>query len=115
VKGESIKLALTLNLFFIVSLAQAYELEETPRQVGVGNNKAANYTRDALLSYDAVVERSDYLIYKFKQLTFGEYADQLMILAPLISGRVEFQAYKDVNFYYNSFSQSGGFRYSINF
>lgn len=103
------------NILLVTFSAHSYELEEPEREVGVGNHRAANLTRDALMSYDYVVERSDYLIYKFKQLTLGEYADHLLILAPIVSGRVEFQAYKDVNFYYNSFSQSGGFRYSINF
>ena len=106
---------LLLHILCLSFAAHAYELEEPTRQVGVGNNKAANYTRDALMSYDYIVERSDYLIYRFKQLTLGEHADKFMILAPLVSGRVEFQAYEDINFYYNSFSQSGGFRYSINF
>ncbi len=116
IMGIGGKLKNLFLLFTLMSLAaHGYELESQRAPVGVGNDKALDLTRDALMSYDYIVERSDYLIYKFKQLTLGEHADNLMFLAPFISGRIEIQAYKDVNFYYNSFSQKGGFRYNVNF
>ena len=113
--GRKLIKFLMLHILCFSFTVHAYELEEPTRQVGIGNDKAANYARDALMSYDHIMERSNYLIYRFKKLTLGEHADKFMILAPFISGRVEFEAYRDVNFYYNSFSQSGGFRYNINF
>lgn len=71
--------------------------------------------RNALMSYDHIEERANFLIYKFKKLTLGEHADKFLILAPIATGRIEFQAYRDLNFYYNSFSQSGGLRYNVDF
>lgn len=95
--------------------AQAYELEEEESQVGVSNARMMDQSREALMSYDFIVERSNYLIYKIKKLTFGEYADQLLILAPLVSGNIEFQAHRDLNVFYNHSAGRGGLRYSINF
>lgn len=95
--------------------SHGYELENPVRATGVGNGQMANSTRDALMSYDFILERSDYLIFRFKQMTLGDYADRVMIFAPLISGQFEINAYKDINLFYDRHAGRGGFKYNINF
>lgn len=104
-----------LLLVFIISTSYAYELEQEVNARGVGTARMGNATTEALMSYDFIVERSNYLLYRFKKLTFGEYADEVMILAPIISGQFELKAYKDINVFYNRNTQRGGFNYNINF
>ena len=106
---------LLISLIFSFNAFSTEKLETEEPLVGVNNGQMMNNTRDALMSYDYIVERSDYLIYKFKQLTFGEYADKVMILAPLISGNIEIQAHSDFNLFYNHHQGRGGLRYNINF
>ena len=57
-------------------------------------------TKDPLFSYGLVEERAEYFAFKIKQLTFGEYTEQVLFISPLITGNLEFHA-MDMKFYYN--------------
>lgn len=74
----------------------------------------AERTKDALLSYDYIEDRADYLVFKLKKLTFGEYSDHVLYLAPLVTGKVEINAYR-VNIYYDSLASKGGIKYKVKF
>jgi len=91
-----------------------YLLDREDSQVNPHQNQAGNRTTAALLSIDEVQERADYFVYKFKQLTFGEYSDDVMIIAPFITGRVEFSANR-FNLYYSHFQNEGGVNYNLSF
>ncbi len=83
-------------------------------QFSRGKGKLATKTKDALLSFDYVEERADYFVFKLKNLTFGEYSDNIMYIAPLVTGNIEFSMY-DINIYYDHFSDKSGFKYKIKF
>jgi hypothetical protein len=89
-----------------------FDLEEPQRTLGKG--KLVSKTKDALFSFDYIEDRADYLVFKFKNLTFGEYTDSLMYVAPLVTGNIEFSMY-DINFYYDHFSSKSGVKYKIKF
>lgn len=77
-------------------------------------SKFLDKTRDALLSYDIVEERANYILHRVKNMTFGEYSDHVLYLAPIASGHVEMKVY-DINVYYDHFAQKSGFKYKIEF
>lgn len=77
-------------------------------------NMFQSKTKDALLSYNLIEERANYFVFKFKTLTFGEYTDQLLYAAPLVTGKVEFSISR-INFYYNHFSNETGIKYKMKF
>lgn len=88
------------------------ELEEPQRNEN--QSQFQNTTRDALFAMDGFQERANHLVLKLKNLTFGEYADEVMILAPFVTGDIEFQAMQ-LRFYYNHFDSEGGVRYQLSF
>ena len=71
-------------------------------------------TTDALLSYDLVERRADYFVFKLKNLTFGEYSDQVLLFAPVVTGKVEVRAY-DLKFYYDYKKSKSGVKYTFKF
>ena len=71
-------------------------------------------TKDALLSYDYVEERADYLTFKLKNLTFGDYTDQVLYVAPLFTGRLEFSIQR-VRFTYDYAENKSHVKYKIMF
>lgn len=93
----------SLGIVFLFSLS----LFASPNMV--------NKTTEALLSYDVVKERSDEIVETVKRKTLGDHADKVLILAPLVTGRVEFNAF-DLNFYYDHRNNSqSGVRYNLRF
>lgn len=78
------------------------------------NNMVSTSTR-ALLSYDSVKERSEEILESFKRNTLGEHADKVLILSPIVTGRVEFNAL-DMNFYFDHRNNNqAGVRYNLRF
>ena len=87
--------------------------QEEP-QVSLGKGKFESKTKDAFFSYEQVEERADYFAFKLKNLTFGEYTEQVLYAAPLITGRVEFSIER-INFYFDYNNQKSGVKYKIGF
>ena len=77
-------------------------------------NDLPTLTRDALMSYDKVEERANYFVFKLKNMTFGDYTDQVLIITPFITGQLEF-TFNEVNFYYDHQGSESGFRYELRF
>ena len=98
----------------IAGYMDQYLLETEQSDFNPNQRDAGTVTRDALMSIEAIQERSDYLVYKLKTLTFGEYTDDVMVIAPLITGEIEFSA-NQFNLYYNHFQSRGGVRYQVAF
>lgn len=81
----------------------------------LAQSRMVNKTREALLSYSIVREKSDEILNDLKDKTLGDYAEKMLIFAPLVTGQVEFNAY-DVNFYYDHRNnQQAGLRYNLKF
>lgn len=76
--------------------------------------KMVKKTTDALLAYDLIERRADYFVFKLKNLTFGEYSDQVLFLAPVVTGKVEVRAY-NLNFYYDYNRSKSGVKYTYRF
>ena len=94
--------------------ADTYLLDIEEPQVNPHQSKAGSRTTAALLSIDAVQERADYLVFKLKNLTFGEYSDDVMIITPFLTGKIEFNANR-FNLYYSHFQNEGGVNYNLSF
>ncbi len=88
------------------------DIEEPQRSQGEG--KLVSKTKDALLSFDYIEKRADYLVFKLKNLTFGEYSENVMYIAPIITGNLEVNVH-GVNIYYDHFSEKSGFKYKFKF
>jgi hypothetical protein len=73
-----------------------------------------NQTRDALLSYDLIQEKTNFWGKKLEKMLLGGYTEKFLIFAPLITGKVEFRAL-DVNFYVDTRRERGGVKYTYNF
>jgi hypothetical protein len=115
-----LKFILFLALYSIVhnSFARSFAdnwLDTEEAQVSLVQDKALDITRDALLSIDYIENRTNYFLFKLKNMTFGNYTDEVMILAPFVTGRFEFSMY-DLSFYYDHFNNNkSGVRYSVRF
>lgn len=103
----------------ILSLGtQAYypetRLDQEEPEVGARQSLMLDRTKDALLSFEHIEERAEYFVFKLKALTFGDYTEDVMYIAPVITGNVELRAY-NMNVYYNHFQSKGGVRYQLKF
>ncbi len=108
---------LILGLFFIFLSSTCFGkiyLDEEEYPISKYQSKVFDKTRDALLSVDYIEERADYFVFKLKNLTFGEYAEDVMYVAPLFTGRFEVRAF-NFNLYYNTFQEKGGLKYKVSF
>jgi hypothetical protein len=81
---------------------------------GYETGRMLSETRDALLSYELVQEKTNFLSQKLEKMLLGGYTEKFLIFAPLITGKVEFRAL-DVNFYVDTRSSRGGVNYTYNF
>lgn len=78
-------------------------------------NKFLDLTKDALLSYDRIEERTNYFAMKIKNRTFGEYTDNILVLAPALTGKVLLKVY-GVEFKYSHFkNQRTEMKYTYKF
>ena len=105
-----------LFLYSNSSIATSYtgfvELEEP--QVSRVQSQFLDRTKDALLSYDYIEERADYVIFKLKNITFREYTEHILYFAPLVTGNVQVRL-NDFDIYYDYNSAKSGFQYKIRF
>ena len=83
-----------------VDLEKYLYYDSNEPQVSQGKGKLFNKTKDALLSFEHIEERANYFIFKLKNLTLGEYADEALILAPFITGNISFRV-KDITLNYD--------------
>jgi hypothetical protein len=88
------------------------EIEEPP--VSRVQSQYLDRTKDALLSYDYIEERADYMIYKIKNMTFREYSDHVLYLAPIVTGSVQVRV-NNFDIYYDYNSAKSGFKYKVRF
>ena len=73
-----------------------------------------SHSAKALLSYDAIKDRTDELVLKIKRKTFGEYSDEVLLLLPFVTGEVEFTI-SDLRFYHQHRKEKTGVKYVYNF
>ena len=72
-------------------------------------------TRDALLAYEQIESRVDYLLFKLKNSTFGQYSEHILFITPFITGNIGLSA-NNFNFYYKHHdSKRAGIEYSVQF
>jgi hypothetical protein len=105
-----------LNTFFSAHAASGYDefvYQEEP-EISEHQSKFATKTKAAFESFQIVRDRTKYLELKVRNLTFGEYTDQVLYVAPLITGKVEVQIEK-FNIYYDYNSNKSGVRYKYKF
>jgi hypothetical protein len=70
--------------------------------------------RNALMGYEIVQEKTQYFTNRLESVLLGEYSEKFLILAPFITGKVEFNAL-DMNFYVDAREETSGVRYIYNF
>ncbi len=71
-------------------------------------------TRDALLSYELVHEKTTYWGKRFERALFGDHVEKFLIFTPLVTGKLEFRA-MDLDFYVDARKSKGGVKYTYNF
>lgn len=79
-----------------------------------GNGKMFRKTRSALMKYDFVQQKTEYWGKRLEKMLLGEYAKKLLIIAPLVTGKLQFSAL-DLNFYIDTRSEKSGVKYTYNF
>lgn len=112
------KLFLFLFIPYLDSLAysnyhaQLIDLEEP--QVSQGDGLFEIKTKDALLSYEIVEKKADYFAFKLKNLTFGDYSEQVLYAAPLFTGKLEFSIHR-IQFSFDIAQNKSSLKYKIYF
>jgi hypothetical protein len=94
-----------LRIFIIVTLVTSNLL---------ASERMLSRSRDALLSYSFIKKRVNKVAKLWERKILGDYAEELFLIAPLITGQVEFSAL-DVKFYLNTKNESGGVQYVYKF
>lgn len=114
------KIVLSFLLFIVCKVAVCSQHNfrddtiSTQEFDGHSTGTMLNQTRDAIFSYTFVKDRADILAKEWEWKIFGRYSKQVMLIAPFVTGRIEFNA-MDMNFYVNARDQRGGVRYEYNF
>lgn len=72
------------------------------------------YTQKAFTSYKFVGERLDYFGHKLRKITFDEYTEDLLLIAPFVSGNFTFKIW-DVNLKYDYYEKSADLSYKLKF
>lgn len=71
-------------------------------------------TSKALMSYERVENRADYLVMKIKNATFGDDTEKVLMFAPIITGKLEFFI-EDFKVYLDTRDEESGIKYTYNF
>lgn len=106
-------LSVFIFVLFISSLCFAESYDED-QIIDYDDGKIFRQTRTALLSYSFVQEKTQYWGRRLEKALIGEYAEKLLFIAPLVSGKIEFNAY-DLNFYVDARAEKSGVRYVYQF
>ena len=88
--------------------------EEEAGRSRFNSEDALRNTQDALMGYEIVQKKTQYWTKRLERTLFGDHADKFLIIAPLVTGQVEFNA-MDLNFYVNAREEESGVRYVYNF
>lgn len=113
----SYALKLLICLIFILPcfcLANSEESYVDQEFTGYNSSKMVRQTRDALLSYDLVQQRTNYWGKRLEKMIFGEYAENFLFLTPLVTGKVEFRVV-ELDFYVDARKEKSGVNYTFNF
>lgn len=78
------------------------------------NGKMLRTTQNALMQYELIQTKSEYWGRRLEKMLLGTYAEKLIFVAPLITGKVEFNAL-DMNFYFDARNEKSGVRYVYKF
>lgn len=78
------------------------------------SSDALSNAQNALMGYGIVQEKTQYWTKRLEKKLFGDHADKFLIIAPLVTGQVEFSAL-DLNFYVNAREEESGVRYVYRF
>ena len=69
-------------------------------------------TKTALFSYEIVEERADYVLDQLKNSAFGDYAKNMAVVVPIVTGKINFQ-YKKLEFSYSHFAEKAKLDYEL--
>lgn len=108
-----------LSLFTFILMAPVFcyaqMLEELPQEEkSYGDGKMFRQTQNALMKYEIIQEKSEYWGNRLEKMLLGDYADKVLIIAPLVTGKLQFSAL-DLNFYIDAREEKSGVKYTYNF
>ena len=108
----------TLILSFLFCSSTCWGIVEFPVEeqnyIEYSDGKIFRSTRNALMKYDLIKEKSDYWGRRLEKFVLGDYSEKFLVVAPLLTGKFEFNAL-DMNFYVDARSEESGIRYIYNF
>jgi len=82
--------------------------------IDYSDGKIFRHTQSALMQYEVVQEKSKYWADRLEKMLLGDYANKVLIIAPLVTGKLEFNAL-DMNFYFDARHETSGVKYTYNF
>lgn len=108
-----------LSLLFILTLCpfvcKAQLLDESEAEYrDYSDGKMFRQTSNALMRYELVQQKTEYWGDRLEKMLLGEYAEKVMVIAPLVTGKIEFNAL-DMNFYLDAREEKSGVQYTYNF
>jgi hypothetical protein len=103
-----------ISIFSHVVQADYIFDEETIMHVNYSDRKMFSETRNALFSYDVVQEKSSYWSKRIEKVVMGQYTEKFLVLAPFVTGKIEFNADK-FRFYIDAREEASGVRYTYRF
>lgn len=104
---------LVLFIFCPVCMAQ-FASDSSTKSTEYSDQKMFRQTRNALLKYDFIQKRTEYWGKRLEKMLLGDYGQKVLIIAPLVTGKLEFNAL-DLNFYIDARAEKSGVRYTYNF
>lgn len=107
-----------LSLLFIFTICplicKAQLLEPKTDFQDYSDGKMFRQTRSALMKYELVQQKSEYWAERLEKMILGEYAEKVMVIAPLVTGKIEFNAL-DMKFYLDAREEKSGVKYTYKF
>lgn len=100
--------------FSLHCLAQEWS-EERDRELGEEEEieeQMLDRTKEALMSYEVVEERTEAILNEIRHSAFGEYAEKMAVLMPFVTGKIEFKV-DELAFSYNHFSEKANLDYAL--
>lgn len=101
-------------ILFLLPLISYAEFETHSSFEGYKTGVMINQTRDAILSYDFVQEKTEYWGNRLEKILLNDYSEKIILISPLITGKFEVSA-MDLNFYVDTRREKGGVRYTYKF
>lgn len=104
-------LSIIFSFILCPIICKAQVLEKSP---DYSEDKMFRQTRSALMKYELVQEKSKYWADRLEKMLLGDYAEKVLVIAPLVTGKFEFNA-MDMNFYFDTREEKSGVQYVYNF